>query len=330
MGYGTAFALATLGLLIAIMYPNVSTSIVNLGTFDPIRHQQYSDCYFEQSEELSGCENGQVDFETGISYLACAKNLTERRKWFPPTGSNDKSIFSHGGITLYNFKTGSIEILELEGLESEFQPHGLGIIEDPEEKDVILIAAVNHIRTGSVIEQFSHKRGSSVAKHYNTVKLELLNNPNDVQPLSRHAFYATNDIRNEGIWKIIEKYGRKPWAYVVHYEDGAARKVAQDLSYANGITLSKDKVYVTSSVNRHLRIYERKDDDGLKLLDIVPIGQLADNISIDKATGAVYVTGHQNGFKFMDLVKNANAKSPSVVTKIQPNKAKDQFYGKKV
>jgi hypothetical protein len=219
--------------------------------------------------------------------------------------------------------------LELEQFDSEFSPHGLGILTDPEDPSTLLIAAVNHKRKGSVIEQFTLRKGTKVAKHYATVKLPELNAPNDVQPLSKNSFYATNDISNEGVLKVVEKYGRQPWGYVVHYDDGVTRKVAKEISYANGITMHKDKVYVASTSNRHLRIYERKDDDGLKLLDIVELGQLADNINVDQETGAIYVAGHQNGFKFLDFVKNPAAKSPSVVTKVVPNNDEDQFYGKK-
>jgi coproporphyrinogen III oxidase len=103
MGVVVTFVSVLVVLLAALLYPNVSTTIVNFGTFDTIRHQKEPNCYFEQSEDLTGCENGQVD-EDGISYFACARNLTERRLWWPPVGAHDKSPYSHGGITTYDFK----------------------------------------------------------------------------------------------------------------------------------------------------------------------------------------------------------------------------------
>ena len=62
---------------------------------------------------------------------ACAYNLTERRQWCPPGDKFDQSIVSHGGLTVFDLKTKESKKLELRGFDSEFSPHGLGLVQDP-------------------------------------------------------------------------------------------------------------------------------------------------------------------------------------------------------
>lgn len=212
--------------------------------------------------------------------------------------------------------------------------HGIGIIQDPNDESTVLIAAVNHKRTGSVIERFTHKIGSKVAVHVETIKNDLLTNPNDVVPIDAHRFYATNDLGTTGLLQQYEKFTRRPWGSVVFYNGNEMKIATKGIVYPNGIAQSNNKIYVVSASNRELLIYKRKENDNLKLTDVVDIvigfnkGILGDNIGVDPISGAIYVTGAQKIIPLMKHVEKGTD-SPSIVVKITNNTAKDLFYGKK-
>jgi arylesterase / paraoxonase len=120
---------------------------------------------------------------------------------------------------------------------------------------------------------------------------------------------------------------------VVFYDGEKGRIVVSSLVYPNGILLSpsKEQVYVALTTNRQLQVYERKDSDGLRLIDTIDAKLGLDNIGVDTETGAVYLAGHPQ----MLITKQAlhdptrNTIAPSKVVKITNNTAHDQFYGKK-
>jgi hypothetical protein len=62
----------------AIMYPNVSKSIVNSGIMDSLESNEHnpSSCAAVKAKELSGCENGmQMDH---LVYFSCATEPAQR------------------------------------------------------------------------------------------------------------------------------------------------------------------------------------------------------------------------------------------------------------
>ena len=155
--------------------------------------------------------------------LACAIDVHDRLHWFPPAGKyNSKDAIGKGGIVLLDLKTMNAQRMDLIGFENTFfQPHGLGIVIDPDHPDMLIIAVVNHGLNGSSIEFFSSKIGSLQAQHYQTVKnSELLFAPNDVIPLDRQRFYASNDCSYpKGFMWYLERYLTRPWSFVVYQDE---------------------------------------------------------------------------------------------------------------
>lgn len=105
--------------------------------------------------------------------------------------------------------------------------------------------------------------------------------------------------------------------------------VASNLIYPNGIYSHLDKIYLATSTNREFKFFERKDNDGLRLLETVEAGVVLDNVGIDKKTGAVYLAGHPHSFKLLDHFKDKSKSSPSKVVKLTNNTSDGIFYGRK-
>lgn len=333
MGAGTYLVGVVFALLIAAIYPNVSTTIAHLNLFGAVEVIPNKTCKLVENPWLSGCEDGQLHTESSQIYFACS-SLPDRQKFFPPLEHfHDRKLKHRGVIAIMDLKTRNSHILEFE-TEFEFNPHGLGLVTDPKNDKVVLLALVNHKQSGSVVERFKHVIGTSKLEHYETVQDQfLLNNPSDVVPITERTFYATNDFKanGSGLIRKYEKFTRRPSGHVVYYDGKKLRIVAKDIVYANGIIKHKEYIYVTSMFNWEIRKYEIQENKRLRLLDIIDVGFGAINLSIEPTSGDIYATGTSHIMAFFKASNDYKSnKSPTLVKKISVNIEKDQFYGKKV
>jgi hypothetical protein len=95
--------------------------------------------------------------------------------------------------------------MELAGLPADTDRvfHGIDYFErSPTE---LTFFAINHRRTGSVIEVLEYKIGDNVVQYKETIQHDLIETPNDVVALGPRSFYVTNDHRyKSGFWRAIE------------------------------------------------------------------------------------------------------------------------------
>lgn len=154
------------------------------------------------SDKLFGCEEMMlhVDGSDRILYLACAADMADRQDWFPAMGhvSNPKS-----GIKdkFYALDLVSDELTELTAPSwtSDFVSHGIDVISTQNKKEVA-IYAVNHLPSGSVIEKFTHKIGTTKLTHIKTFEdKRLVTTPNSlyVADEADDFFFVTNDHVSE-------------------------------------------------------------------------------------------------------------------------------------
>lgn len=154
--------------------------------------------------------------------------------------------------------------------------------------DTVTVATVNHRRTGSVIDLWSYKRGSSKLRHRKTISSPLIRTPNAVELVSHDSFYSTNDFHTPraGFLRVFETLSKQAWSDVVYY-DGTADRVdvaATGLTFPNGIVyLPKDKVedfddqtdlgevWVASSTGAQVLVFRRKANNKLKLHQHIPL-----------------------------------------------------------
>lgn len=186
--------------LVAVSVPYVVPRVKNImtlvGSGRDWAPKNLATCESMHPETLHGCEdmNLHIDGKDRILFLACATNVADRIDWFPAIGhvSNPKSIKDK----LFAWDLNSDEVSELTtSWTGDFVSHGIDVVPTKNSKEVA-IYAINHLPTGSVVEKFTHKIGSTTAKHIKTFDDQsVVTTPNDVyvSDESDDRFYVTND-----------------------------------------------------------------------------------------------------------------------------------------
>lgn len=127
-----------------------------------------------------------------------------------------------GTFFVFHFSNSTIVPLKIKGFGSYFHAHGLGLVQG---ESSIIVAAVNHGIEGDSVELFDYVPGSDEIVHYDTVFSDLLYSINDVIPIDRKRFYATNDSKYyKGIMFYIEKMFGMSWSSVVYRDDKGQSK----------------------------------------------------------------------------------------------------------
>jgi hypothetical protein len=289
---------------------------------------------------LEGCEDMR-SVAPGKVLLSCG-NLEQRHHgWFPPTGKRNPKHVTNDDFYLLDIETEAVSKMKVAGLSksnSELVLHGISVLklDDGEFK----LAAVNHRRTGSCITMFDGSVAGEL-KHVETVCHPLIYTPNSVV-LTGHGsdFYVTNDHQNleMGVRRTVEDFLRTHTTNAVFCGKEASswscRIVADKISYANGINLSKDKkqVLVASSTRGEVYVYNRMQNNDLELAQTVVLDQGLDNITVDEDTGDVLVAGFPSLLKYLDFAKdpsNPAKKCPGGLVKLQRD-SKGFYHSKRV
>jgi arylesterase/paraoxonase len=197
-------------------------------------------------------------------------------------------------------------------------PHGIGCWVAP--NGDLSLFVVNHVREGHFVEIFDY-RGDKLV-HRRSVSDDMMHSPNDVLPVGPDAFYVTNDHGNStALGRMAEEYLQLARSYVLYYGGKNFRKVAEGLSYANGINISPDRrtVYVAATVGQKVYVYDRNRNTGeLTLRRTIETGTGVDNIEIDPK-GNLWIGCHPKLLTFVKYSKNPAVLSPSQVIKINVN-----------
>lgn len=210
-----------------------------------------------------------------------------------------------------------------------FRPHGISMHVGGDGRTTLFV--VNHpgeTRFGAppeplegpahTIEVFDLVGGRLV--HRRQLADPLLVGPNDIVAVDHERFYVTNDHGTRpGLMRKVEDYLRLPWADVVYYDGREFRRVAEGLSYANGIQLSPDgeRVWVTEVTRSRLAEYRRDPGTGsLEEIRRFGLGFGADNINLDRATGALWIGGHAKLLTFARHASDASVDAPSQVIRV--------------
>jgi arylesterase/paraoxonase len=217
-------------------------------------------------------------------------------------------------------------------LDFSFQPHGVGLWVDAEGERLFV---VNH-RDGSALPDVaggdSHAAVHTVElfdvdadgalTHAATVTGDELVSPNDVAPVGRNAFYATNDHGYAGgIMRTLEDYLRIPAGDVVYSDGTTLRTVWKGARYANGIAVSADgnTVWVAETTGLQIRSFARDVASGdLELRATYPLGTGLDNLNVD-ADGALWTGAHPKLLVFKEHASDPETPSPSQVLRVVPN-----------
>jgi arylesterase/paraoxonase len=210
----------------------------------------------------------------------------------------------------------------------QLNPHGIGCW--VAQNGDLSLFVVNHGQDGHFVEIFDYQGDKLV--HRRSVSGTLMHSPNDVLPVGPAAFYVTNDHGNSTVLgRMAEEYLQLARSYVLYYDGKNFRKVAEALSYANGINISPDRrtVYVAATVGQKIYMYDRNQNTGdLTLRDTIDAGTGVDNIEIDHR-GDLWIGCHPKLLTFVKYSKNPEVLSPSQVIKVNVN-ASGQYDVKEI
>lgn len=195
----------------------------------------------------------------------------------------------------------------------KFYPHGISLLKLDSAHYQILV--VNHAR-GHTIEKFELYGNDSLV-YATTYRDESMISPNDVIALDEESFYFTNDHGYTSYWgRMAENYLGLAVSNVIFY-DGKYREVADGISYANGINISKDRsqVLVASPRSFSLRYYDIQENGDLSFDHNFDVGTGIDNIELDDK-GDLWMGAHPSLLAFTSYAVGKNEIAPSEVIKV--------------
>jgi hypothetical protein len=263
---------------------------------------------------LRGVEDIAVDRKNGRAYLSAADRWNGRRatERLAPDG-----IYA---VSLAALADGDPQRVEAAALtasfakDNPFHPHGIDTFVGPDGGAEVLFA-VNHRPAPAsggdpetTVEIFDVVGQDLV--HRATVRDKLLTSPNDLAAAGRRSFYLANSYGSAGAFdQIVENLTGRGRGSVVHYDAASPagprmQPVAERISFANGIALSKDRarLYVASSRAKELLVYNlggeaaaaepRREPDAR-----IPLPFGPDNLDWGP-DGKLYVGGHPDLIRF--------------------------------
>uniref|UniRef100_A0A8C4R8K5 Paraoxonase n=1 Tax=Eptatretus burgeri TaxID=7764 RepID=A0A8C4R8K5_EPTBU len=113
---------------------------------------------------------------------------------------------------------------------------------------------------------------------------------NNIAAVGVDAFYATNDHTSDETLLLTLALPMND-TNVIFYNYNKASVVAHGVGMANGINLSPDgrHVYVADTLNKEIKVMNRKEDNSLSLEKVIKLHVHPDNIEVDQATGSLWV-----------------------------------------
>uniref|UniRef100_A0A060TBD4 ARAD1D30558p n=1 Tax=Blastobotrys adeninivorans TaxID=409370 RepID=A0A060TBD4_BLAAD len=288
-----------------VLFHRISFWDLHIGQYDEAPMLNSDHCKVTH-EYMGDCEDFHINAD-GTIYLACA-DMEDRKHYFPPSNRHNydqvpnKPI--HDKFWLYDPSSDSTTQLTIkfkEGSDMDYVSHGFNVLE--QEDGVRKIFAINHKHDGSVVSVFQHVPGDSYVSHLYDVSDDLLFNPNEVVATGPSSFYFTNDrMFRSGLMRFLEdKAGPWAWSYVGHCTfdvSGDSNDVsttcsikAHHFTYANGIAIKDNNVFVDDSIKGTVSVYtyDADDDYNLTFVQEVPIGAALDNIHVSPTTGNLVV-----------------------------------------
>ncbi|TPX75614.1 arylesterase [Chytriomyces confervae] len=283
------------------------------------------------------CETLATNPQFGVAYLAC-ENPLSRSRYNPGFHAVDPAFSGHGAVYSMNLKNNKVSKLDIPNLPVNLSILGLDFY--VKDATTAIINVINHHPTGARIETLSHKKGSTTLDFVDSVESKsLFNWPNSIATMPDGSFYVTSGLVGKTLAaKIAETMLPLPWGSILYYNAATqkTRVVAKDIQFSNGIAKSPNNefIYAAGSTSGALHVYKVIDPEtgALKLVEKVALDFYLDNVSVHPRTGAVYVTGHSNGPRFLMAMANPTVyarSSGSLVAKVVNNTGEDVFYGHK-
>jgi arylesterase/paraoxonase len=310
-----------------------------------IKQINTQNCQIKYPEKFQACEDIKPLKMESKSFLvlACSHDVTARMKWYPPITHFDKNFTGNirDHFFMYDINGDLATQLEIEDFpaDADLVLHGFDFARDG---DKIIIYAVNHRRSGSVIERFSHQLGSNTLKYEKTFDgTAVVPHPNSVTVVDHktNAFYISNVSQNliqiltniqdhlykQGLMREIETTTQRKWSHIAFHSDKTGFKIAyNNLVYPNGIIAKDGKLYLSTCTGGSVLVFKINSDFSLTFEEEIFVGFILDNLTIS-TDGNIITAGHPSAFEFLAHVKNISVSAPSMAAKIFVKKQEPRY-----
>ncbi len=207
--------------------------------------------------------------------------------------------------------------------KAPFHPHGIAMAGNGENKRLYVI---NHAASNDhSIEIFRVEPGRLVFEK--RLRDDLLVSPNDLAALPDGQLYVSNDHGYRGFLGFIEDLTGAGWANVVHYRAGKWTRVAEGISFANGVEVNKqgDRLYVAGTRDDGIHVFPRDPATGAisKRIAFWDVPSGVDNLMWENET-TLNVAAHPSLFAFLRHAGNKDKRSPSEVFRVDVKTGKAQ------
>ena len=275
--------------------------VYQAGEFNDLVPHQAGECRLVTG--LLGSEDLTIDPENGTAYISS----TDFRSM------NKETPGPQGAIWAYRLKDESPEPVNLtEDFHQPLYPHGLGLYIGRDGGRALFV--VNHPPGGSCVEIFDVINGR--LQHRRTVRDDRMHSPNDLVPVGPDRFYVTVDHGSASpTIKKLEDFLQLSRGYVLYFDGASFRRVAGGFSYANGINISPDGmfVYVGETVGRKVNVFRRDPGTGGLTLDqAIDVKTGVDNIEVDPE-GRLWLGAHPKLLTFLRYANDPARRAPAQV-----------------
>lgn len=288
------------------------TIMYSTGFFRNIENQDYGKVLREIP--LPGAEDLTIDYESGRMFISSFDRAGEVRGERPT-----------GGIYILDLNSPDDEPSRLDdGLGAGFHPHGIYLLKI--DSATFRLWVVNHQNGKHTIELFEFI-GDDHFAHLRTYSDALIVSPNDIVAINKDQFYFTNDHGyTAGLGLLAENYLGLPYSGVVYFDGSEFRKVADNISYANGINKSADskQLLVASPRKFKLLFYDIQSNSDLAKANEWDMGTGIDNLEWDQE-GNLWIGAHPNLLRFASYAKLKRAISPSEIIRIEDDKVESVY-----
>jgi len=213
---------------------------------------------------------------------------------------------SQNGYRAYDIGTGVQSRLIIVGLPKEIllSPHGIDVATST---SGTLLYAVNHDRDRDVHGILVFRLGEDSLHFLHELTTPLMFSPNDVCSDHRGGLYVSNDCgKRNSIWEKLWALKR---SYVLHFNGSEWKRVGDPLSYANGVGVKGDRLYVTGTQEQTVHRY-RITANGIVDRSDIPAIKGNDNITF--YNGRLVTTAHSDFMAFIRHVKQDSKPSPCI------------------
>ncbi|XP_059173117.1 serum paraoxonase/arylesterase 2-like [Physella acuta] len=305
-------------------------------------HLHYKKHQPGKCSRVKGLDYGSEDFQVTTDGLAFVTSGVS----FSVASSGYKDFIAankvKGRIVLFDFNKPEAGVTELKVRPSPnfnpdtFRPHGISLLEDSRSKQHLLYVVSHPDNLPDRVEKFRFLPETGELEHVKFFTDEKFFLLNDLAVVAEDQFYVSNmNYFTSHNLALAEAILPLNLATVVFFDGTKGTDVITGVTGPNGVTLSTDKryVYVNFPFLYQMRVYERKGDNSLTLVQTLDLFTGPDNIHLSLDGKSLYLGCHPVFHKAMSHLDNPNLRAPSSVLKVplvdglpDPDDITEEFY----